>query len=70
MHWETLMGMDEPVFSVSWECLVLTFETDGLRRGVIMAARPHLYHVSSKPGSSPGNPALPEEYGAHQQGCL
>ena len=64
------MKMDELVFSVSWECLVLTFQTVELRHGVITATHPHLYCVSGKPGTSPGNPALPEEYGADQEGWL
>lgn len=51
--------MDKPVFSASWECLlVLTFQTGELRHGVITATRPHLYHVSGKPGTAPGNSAL------------
>lgn len=67
---KTLMRMEKPVFSVSWECLVLTFQTDELRHGAITATRPHLYCVSGKPGTSPGNPALPEEYGADGEGCF
>lgn len=65
------MRMGELVFSVSWECLVvLTFQTDELRHGVITATRPDLCCVSGKPGTSPGNPALPEEYRADQEGWL
>lgn len=63
--------MDKLVFSVSWECLVvLTFQADELRHGVITATCPHLYCVSGKPGTSPGNFALPEEYGADWEGWL
>lgn len=54
----TLLRMDELVFSGSWEChLVLSFQTDELSRGVITATGPRLYHGCK---SSSGNQALLE----------
>lgn len=35
--------MVKPVFSGSWECFVLTFQTDEMRHRVVMATWPHFY---------------------------
>lgn len=46
------MRMDEPIFFVSGKCLVLTFQTDGLRHGVITAVR-RIYIMSAASQAPP-----------------